>query len=201
MIIIEIINENLKNDKSHTVVKLKVKPRIVNSGSVIEINIKFSNKKYKLNPNDKIQITWPSKGKVYLKGLNETFPLIDKINNTVIANVIIEDNKAEIIFTNNINNLDLILKTINFKVLALNLNEGDYKNKTTINIISGSKIVPITIIKPKNSEKNYKILFFLKILTKIVNFLKNMNIYKLKSIKILIFKNKDLKKVGDCNWK
>ena len=148
----EIINIDLStsnNDKSCAVTELGVTPDNVNSGSKVEINISFSDKNCSIEPGDKIEVTWPSKGEAYLQGFNQTFPLIDKNYNVVLANVTITNGSAEIVFTGNVKKLNKITGSVKFKALAWNLSQGVAENKKTVSIVSGTKTVPITIIKPE----------------------------------------------------
>ena len=145
----------LSSDKSCAVTELVVNPNEVDSGSTVEISVLFSDKNCTIEPGDKIEVTWPSSGQAFLQGFNQTFPLVDKNYGITLANVTVRNGRAEIVFTNDVKKLNKINGSIRFKALAWNLSPGDAQDKKIVNISSGTKNIPLTIIKFKHTEENF----------------------------------------------
>ena len=138
---------------SCAITQLSATPNSVTSGSNVEISIAFSDHSCRIEPGDSIQVQWPSTGTAYLDAYNQTFPLIDNASHLILARVVVDNDHATITFTPDIVKLQNISGDVKFKAVAWNVTEGTEENRQTINIQSGDKSVPITIIKPQSTNQ------------------------------------------------
>ncbi|WP_148669256.1 Cna B-type domain-containing protein [Lactococcus kimchii] len=134
------------SDVSEDVVALTVSPTDIRDGDKVTVRFEFDEQAKNIQPGDYLNVSWPSIGAVFAQGYAKTVNL--QVSGIDVGIMTIRTDGAQVVFNDNIKNLDDVKGWGEFDIQVRNLTAGDAENIGSLAVSSGGKTAKINVTKP-----------------------------------------------------
>ncbi|WP_270332045.1 collagen binding domain-containing protein [Lactococcus lactis] len=145
------------NDVSEDITSLTVSPTDVRDGAKVSVRFEFDEQSKNIQPGDYFNINWPNTGSLFAQGYTKTIDL--QVSGKVVGTMVIKTEGAQVIFNDNIKNLDEVKGWGAFDVQVRNLTAGNAENIGSLTISSGEKTARVNVTKPA-SETTSSVFYY-----------------------------------------
>ncbi|WP_165002728.1 MULTISPECIES: Cna B-type domain-containing protein [unclassified Enterococcus] len=133
-------------DISKNVTSLSVDPADARDGENVKVKFTFDEKAQNIQPGDYLLIHWPSEGSIRGEGFQKEIPLVIEGKN--VGTLIVKKDSAQVIFNDNIKNLDAVEGWGQFEIQARNISDTAEENTGALVITSGDQSTTVNVKKP-----------------------------------------------------
>ncbi|HBL1647359.1 TPA: collagen-binding MSCRAMM adhesin Acm, partial [Enterococcus faecium] len=139
-------------DISSNVTSLTVDPTNITDGGNIKVKFSFDEKKQNIQPGDYLWINWPSEGNIRGEGFQKEIPLM--IENKNVGTLTVRKDSAQVVFNENIKNLDSVEGWGQFEIQARNVTDTGEENTGPFTVTSGDKTATVNVTKPASGSSS-----------------------------------------------
>ncbi|MCT3092733.1 Cna B-type domain-containing protein [Lactococcus lactis] len=134
------------NDVSDDVTLLAVSPKDVTDGAKVSVRFEFNEQSKNIQPGDYFNISWPNIGNIFAQGYTKMIDL--QIAGKDVGRMIVKSDGAQVIFNDNIKNLDDVKGWGEFEIQVRNLTIGNAENTGILTVNLGEKSAKVNVTKP-----------------------------------------------------
>ena len=139
-------------DISSNVTSLTVDPTNITDGGNIKVKFSFDEKKQDIQPGDYLWINWPSEGNIRGEGVQKEIPLM--IENKNVGTLTVRKDSAQVVFNENIKNIDSVEGWGQFEIQARNVTDTGEENTGPFTVMSGDKTATVNVTKPASGSSS-----------------------------------------------
>ncbi|EMF0554963.1 collagen-binding MSCRAMM adhesin Acm [Enterococcus faecium] len=139
-------------DISSNVTSLTVDPTNITDGGNIKVKFSFDEKKQDIQPGDYLWINWPSEGNIRGEGFQKEIPLM--IENKNVGTLTVRKDSAQVVFNENIKNIDSVEGWGQFEIQARNVTDTGEENTGPFTVMSGDKTATVNVTKPASGSSS-----------------------------------------------